>query len=272
MKKTLQASTTISYDDDFATIVKLIESARQRVYRAVNTELIDLYWAVGEYVSQKIGADSWGKGTIELLANHIQLRQPGLRGFSAQNIWRMRQFFETYRDNPILSALLRELPWTHNLTILSRSKRPEEREFYLKMATQEKWSSRELERQFNAALFERVVLNPVKASTSLAQIYPDALNVFKDSYVVEFLGLSSNHSEANLQHALLNKLKQFLLELGRDFCFIGSEYPLQVGKQDFALDLLFFHRALNALVAIELKIHPFQASDLGQLNFYQMGT
>lgn len=160
---------TLIPSNDFAEITQLIESAKQRVYRTVNTELIELYWAVGEYVSQKIAADAWGKGTVELLAAYIQQRQPNLRGFSAKNIWRMRQFFDAYRDSPILSAVLRELPWTHNLTILSRSKRSEEREFYLKMAVQEKWSSRELERQFNNALFERIVLNPGKVSPLVTQ-------------------------------------------------------------------------------------------------------
>ena len=205
---------------------------------------------------------------VEQLAQHIATTQPGLRGFSAKNIWRMRQFFEAYSDSPILSALLRELPWTHNLIILSRSQRPEEREFYLKMAAQEKWSSRELERQFDTALFERVVLSPAKVSPLVTQIHPDAASVFKDSYLVEFLDLPAAHLESDLQRGLLAQLRQFLLELGRDFCFVGSEYPLQVGKQDFALDLLFFHRGLNCLVAIELKTTRFSPEHLGQLNLY----
>jgi predicted nuclease of restriction endonuclease-like (RecB) superfamily len=179
----------------------------------------------------------------------------------------MRQFYETYQGDQIVSALLRQLPWTHNLIILSRSKHPEEREFYLRMAVQEKWSSRELERQFTTALFERV-LNPVKVSPAVTQLHPDALSVFKDSYIVDFLNLPEQHSEADLHKGLLTKLKHFLLELGRDFCFVGSEFPVQVGKQDFALDLLFFHRGLNALVAIELKVDKFQPEHLGKLNFY----
>jgi predicted nuclease of restriction endonuclease-like (RecB) superfamily len=253
---------------DFAEISRIIESARQRAYQAVNTALIELYWQVGAYLSAKIEAAEWGEGIVEQLAQHIATTQPGLRGFSAKNIWRMRQFFEAYRDSPILSALPRELPWTHNLIILSRSKRPEEREFYLKMAVQEKWSSRELERQFDTALFERVVLNPAKVSPLVRQIHPDAASVFKDSYLVEFLDLPAAHLESDLQRGLLAKLRQFLLELGRDFCFVGSEYPLQVGQQDFALDLLFFHRGLNCLVAIELKTTRFSPEHLGQLNFY----
>lgn len=263
-----QNSTPITTHTAFNDVLNLIESAKQRAYRAANTELIDLYWAIGQYVSQKINTEGWGKNTVQLLANYIQLHQPSLRGFSAQNIWRMRQFFEVYQYDIKLSPLVRELTWTHNLTILSRSKRPEEREFYLKMAIQEKWSKRELERQFNTAFFERVVLSPVKTSPIVTRNYPEALNVFKDSYVIEFLNLPSEHNEADLHKGLLLKLRDFLLELGRDFCFIGSEYALQVGKQDFALDLLFFHRGLNCLVAIELKVTEFEPRDLGQLNFY----
>lgn len=156
-----------------------------------------------------------------------------LRGFTRRNLFRMRQFYETYQEDKKVSALLTQLPWTHNLIILSQSKRPEECEFYLKMAIQEKWSSRELERQFKTALFERIVIEPLKVSAVLRQTHPEALNIFKDSYLVDFLGLPDGHSESDLHQGLLAKLKQFLLELGRDFCFVGSEYPIQVGKRDF---------------------------------------
>ena len=263
-----QVSTFNPTQPDFAEVVHLISAARQHAYQAVNTTLIELYWQVGAYLSNKLKAAEWGDGVVTQLAQHLAVTQPNLKGFTRPNLFRMKQFYETYQDDPIVSALLRQLPWTHNLTILSRSKRPEEREFYLKMAIKEKWSSRELERQFNTALFERVVLKPVKASPAVTQMYPDALSVLKDSYVVDFLNLPPTHSEADLQQSLLAKLKQFLSELGRDFCFFGSEFPVQVGKQDFALDLLFFHRGLNALVAIELKVDRFSPAHLGQLNFY----
>ncbi|MDO9307730.1 MAG: PDDEXK nuclease domain-containing protein, partial [Deltaproteobacteria bacterium] len=184
------------------------------------------------------------------------------------NLFRMRQFYETYRLDEKVSALLRQLSWTHNLIILSQSKRQEERELYLRLAIQEKWSTRELERQFKTALFERTVLQPPKVSAVLTQIHPDALSVFKDSYLVEFLGLPDGHDESDLHKGLLHKLKEFLIELGRDFCFVGSEFPVQVGKRDFALDLLFFHRGLNCLVAIELKVGRFEPEYLGKLGFY----
>ena len=253
---------------DFTEVVQLIETARKRAYQAVNTALIELYWQVGAYISKKLQTAEWGEGIVDELARHLALTQPNLKGFTRPNLFRMRQFYETYHQDVKVSPLVRQLPWTHNLIILSQSKRPEEREFYLKMAIQEKWSSRELERKLKAALFERMVLSPAKVSAVLRQTHPEALNIFKDSYLVDFLELPDGHSEADLHQGLLTKLKHFLLELGRDFCFVGSEYPIQVGKRDFALDLLFFHRGLNALVAFELKIDRFEPEYIGKLNFY----
>jgi predicted nuclease of restriction endonuclease-like (RecB) superfamily len=180
----------------------------------------------------------------------------------------MKQFYEAYREDSIVSPLVAQLLWSHHLIILGQSKRPEEREFYVRLAIRERWSKRELERQFKTALFERAVLSPPKVSPLVTQTYPEALSVFRDAYNVEFLGLPSVHAEADLHRGLLDKLKDFLIELGRDFCFVGSEYPLQVGDRDFALDLLFFHRGLNCLVAIELKVDRFEPEYLGKLNFY----
>lgn len=261
-------SNLVRPDHDFMMVVQLIESARERVSRSINTELIDLYWAVGEYVSQRLSTDAWGKGTVEALADYIQRHQPGLRGFSAKNIWRMRQFYEAYRDTPILSTLLRELPWSAHLHVLTRSKYPEEREFYLRTATEQRWSVREVARQIDNQLFARTVTEPVKMAKALQEAQPQAGNQFKDSYYLEFLGLPQEHAEADLHRALMQHLGRFLTELGRDFCFVGSEFPLQVGGRDFALDLLFFHRGLNCLIAIELKVDRFEPEHLGKLNFY----
>lgn len=252
----------------FSEVTKLIEVARQKSYQAVNTVLIDLYWQIGERISHKVKSAEWGEGVVEQLAQYIAQTHPGLRGFTRRNLFRMRQFYETYQGDEKVSALLTQLPWTHNLTILSQSKRLEEREFYLRQAIQEKWSSRELERQVKTALFERTVLSPPKVSPPVTQTHPDSTSIFKDAYMVEFLGLPDGHTEADLHQGLLNQLKNFLIELGRDFCFVGSEYPLQVGKRDFALDLLFFHRGLNCLVAIELKVGRFEPEYLGNMSFY----
>ncbi|MDP1930867.1 MAG: PDDEXK nuclease domain-containing protein [Gammaproteobacteria bacterium] len=255
-------------EPDFAEVLQLINAARQQAYQIVSTTLIDLYWQVGAYISNKLRSAEWGDGVITQLAQHLAVTQPNLQGFTRANLFRMRQFYEEYHSDAIVAPLVRQLPWTHNMIIMGRSKCPEEREFYLQIAIKERWSKRELERQFNGGLFERMVLNPAKLSPVLRETHPHALNVFKDSYVVDFLNLPQEHSEADLHQGLLGKLKQFLIELGRDFCFIGSKFPVQVGTQDFALDLLFFHRGLNALVAIELKVERFSPSHLGQLNFY----
>jgi predicted nuclease of restriction endonuclease-like (RecB) superfamily len=260
--------TALPSQADFGVVLGLIEAARTKAVAAVNTTLIDLYWNIGQYISRKIANDGWGQGTVETLAQTVQRRFPGMTGYSARNLWRMHQFYETYRDLPKLSSLVRELSWTHNLLIMSRSKRDEEREFYLRVCLREKWSKRELERQLAGALFERTVLSPTKLSPAVAELHPDVASLFRDSYLVEFLNLPKDHSESDLERGLIENLKQFLIELGRDFCYVGSQYPLQVGGRDFVLDLLFFNRGLNALVAIELKIDAFQPEYLGKLEFY----
>jgi predicted nuclease of restriction endonuclease-like (RecB) superfamily len=270
-KESRKAAQNPPSDPGFDTVLVMIRSARGQALHAVNTALIDLYWRIGQHISRKIAAAEWGDGVVDQLAAHIAREQPGLRGFTRRNLFRMRQFHEAYGAQDFVTPLATQLPWTHHLIILSQSQRPEEREFYLRMAVQERWSKRELERQFRLALFERTVLTPPKVSAVLSQSHPKAASVFKDAYMVEFLGLGDDlgtHSEADLQRGLLGQLKQFLIELGRDFCFVGSETPLQVGGRDFALDLLFFHRGLNGLVAIELKLGRFEPEHVGKLNFY----
>jgi predicted nuclease of restriction endonuclease-like (RecB) superfamily len=252
----------------FREVLALIERARQRAFQAVNTELIGLYWQVGEYISRKLETAAWGEGVVDELAGYIARHHPDIHGFTRRNLFRMRQFYETYRREPKVSPLVTQLPWTHNLLIFSGCRRPEEREFYLRLATDRGWSKRELERQIDGCLFERAVLNPPKVSAALTQLHPDAAGIFKDTYLLNFLSLPENPSERDLQKSLVANLKKFLLELGPDFCFAGEEYPLQVGGQDFALDLLFFHRALQCLVAFDLKITRFQPEHLGKMEFY----
>jgi predicted nuclease of restriction endonuclease-like (RecB) superfamily len=180
----------------------------------------------------------------------------------------MRQFFEAYRANEKVSALLTQLPWTHHLSILAQVKPAQAREFYILAAIKNHWSSRELDRQIVTGAALRSAPSTKKVSPALTQIHPMALDELKNAYSVEFLSLSGGHSEADLHGALLRNLGRFITELGRDFCFVGSEYPVQVGHQDFAIDLVFFHRALQCLVAFELKVDKFKPADLGQLSFY----
>ena len=255
-------------DNRFTDIIQLIKQSRTNAIKAVNAELINLYWNIGEYISKKIELSEWGDSVVTELAKYIQTHEPEIKGFSDKNIWRMKQFYETYKDFPKLSTLLREISWSHNLAIFSRCKTTEEREFYLKISKQESYSFRELERQISTSLFERTMIGNTKLSTVLRESNQDLTKTFKDTYVFEFLNLPEPHSETELQRGLIRQMKNFILELGKDFLFIGEEYKLQVGNSDFFIDLIFYHRGLQCLVAFELKADKFKPDHLGQLNFY----
>lgn len=255
-------------DKSFGEVVEMIRSARTKAFQAATKLTVDLYWQVGEYVHHKVERESWGKSTVQGLADHIRTTLPGIRGFSAQNLWRMRQFYEAYRNDEKLSPLVRELPWTHNMIILSKCRRQEEREFYLRLVQRDTLDKRRLEEQIDSALFEQAVLSPPNLSPAVREIHPAASEVFRDMYTLDFLDLPESHSENELQRGLVRDIRQFLQALGPDFCFIGEEYRLQVGGKDFFLDLLFFHRGLECLVLFELKIDDFKPEYLGKLEFY----
>ena len=210
----------------FREVVGMIQDARGRALQAVNTELVDLYWQVGEFISGKIETAAWGEGVVDELARFIARRHPDIKGFTRASLFRMRQFFDIYRGDPIVAPLVRQLPWTHNLLILSKCKRAEEREFYLRLAVQEKWGSRELERQLNGALFERAVLVPPKVSPLVTQLHPAAGSVFKDTYLLDFLDLPEGHSEGDLQRALVGNLKKFLIEPHARYALTAARFPV----------------------------------------------
>ena len=253
---------------NFNQILITIQTSKQKALQQVNTTLIELYWEVGKYISIKTISESWGKSVVEELAEYIKEKEPTIKGFTARNLWRMKQFYETYKENEKLTPLVTEISWTNNLIILSSAKTDEEREFYLLLTNRERYSKRELERQIKSSMFERTMLANEKLSTVVRDLPQNTENIFRDSYALEFLNLPAPHSEKDLQHALISSLKQFILELGVGFAFIGEEYRLQVGNEDFYIDLLFYHRHLRCLVAFELKIGKFKPSHLGQLEFY----
>jgi len=245
---------------DFTEVLGFIEAAKVRAYQAVNSELVGLYWKLGRYLSEKLERAEWGAGVVEELAREIARRHPGLRGFTRANLFKMRHFYETYRGDEKVSALLRQLPWTHHSLILTNSKSPEERRFYVLSALRERWSSRELERQLRSKSWPRSHTDKAQAAPEMERAHPGALSEFKNAYSLEFLGLSPSHTERDLHSALLQNLGRFITELGRDFCFAGSEYPLQVGDQDFSLDLLLYHRRLQCLKEVlQQKLHELYA-------------
>jgi len=249
----------------FDAVISIIEKSRERAFRAVNRELINMYWDIGEYVSHRTSDSGWGKSTVKEFSDFIQTRYIGIRGFSPQNIWRMKQFYETYCENEKLSTMLRELSWSHNLQILS-CKSDDEREFYLKLSINYRYTFRELKRQMDSGLYERTMLSDM--ANNLIAKPSGGISSFRDSYVLEFLALPEKYKEKDMRSAIVDNLKKFVLEFGKDFAFIGDEYRVQVGNRDFFIDLLFSHRELNCLVAIELKLGEFEPEHLGKMQFY----
>ena len=256
----------VNYNNDFDNIIAIIEKSKMRAIRAVNKEMIEMYWQIGQYLSEKGESDGWGKNTVQDFADYLKRTYPSASGFSAQNLWRMKQFYETYRDNEKLSPLVREISWSNNLLIMTGCKTDEAKEFYMRLCIQNGYVKRELERQIDSMLYERTMLSQEK-NKDLIERHP-AVGALRDSYVLEFLDVPEDFKEKDLRKAIIANLKKFILEFGKDFTFVGEEYRVQVGNTDFFIDLLFFNRALSCLVAVELKVGKFKPEHLGQLNFY----
>lgn len=247
-------------------LIKIIENSRNNALRRVNEELIQMYWKVGEYLSKESKNTAFGDDYINSIAKEIQSAFPGIKGFTRRGLYRMKQFYEMYCEDEFVSALLTQISWTNHLMIMSKAKTVEERHFYITLCVQESYSSRELERQIKSSYYERYMLSKEK-------ILPEPIkglkeNPFLDSYVIEFLDLPKNFKESDLRKGLIQNMKDFILEVGKDFTFIDEEYRVQVGGEDFRIDLLFFHRGLQCLVAFELKIGKFKPEYISKMDFY----
>ena len=250
----------------FDEIIAIIDNAHRRALKAVNAELIQMYWSVGEYISDLCANAGFGDKVIDEVASYIAQANPGMKGFNRRGLYRMKQFYETYKDDEFVTPLVTQISWTNHLLIMSGSKSAEERHFYLTLCAREHYSKRELERQMDSAYYERYMLSSKK---QMPEAVPENMrSSILDTYVLEFLALPEQFSERNLRKAIIGNLKQFILEFGKDFSFIGEEYRVQVGGQDFYIDLLFYNRALPCLVPVELKIGKFKPEHIGQINFY----
>ena len=255
-------------DNTFIRIAQIIEEARDNAYRKVNEELILMYWRVGQFLSEKSKEANYGDGYIDSLSEYIKNRFPGIKGFNRRGLYRMKQFYETYADNEKVSPLVTQLSWTNHLLIMSGSKSDEEREFYMRLAVQERYSKRQLERQMDSGYYERYMISKNKL---LPEPLRSQQNPFLDQYVVEFLDLPDAFHENDFRKALVKGMRDFVLELGKDFTFVGEEYLVQVGGEDYRIDLLFFHRSLHCLVAIELKVGKFKPEYVSKMDFYLEG-
>lgn len=256
---------------NFNEIVSMIETRRNNAYRKVNEELISLYWDFGKYISEKVNDNNWGDKIVDKLVDFMKREYPTMKGFNKRGIYRMKQFYETYKNYPIVSPLVTQISWTNNLLILSATNSIEEKEFYIKMCIKNNYSKRELDRQLSSGYFHRYMLSDGKANQSLMKAtgeedYPNTKLL--DTYSLEFLDLPNNYSEKDLKKAIISNMKDFILEIGKDFTFVGEEYRVQVGNEDFYIDLLFYNRILCCLVAFELKIEKFKPEYISKMDFY----
>ena len=257
------------YADFLVEVKNHIRLRQLQALRAVNSELLALYWWLGENISQRQAVLGWGKAVVENLARDLQTEFPGRNGFSAQNLWLMRQLFNEYQGKPKLQPLVGEISWAKNLLIMARCKDDLEREFYLRATARFGWTKDVLQHQLDNRSYEQYLNGQTNFDAAVPDtIKAQAMLAVKDHYTFDFLGLANEHSERELEQALVRNLRSFLSEMGGAFTFVGNQYRLEVDGKDYFIDLLLFHRRLRCLVAIELKIGEFKPEHKGQIEFY----
>ncbi|NMG09439.1 PDDEXK nuclease domain-containing protein [Brasilonema sp. UFV-L1] len=258
-----------NYGELLIAVKRRIRAAQYEALKAVNKELIALYWDIGRLIVSRQQGESWGKSVVKNLSQDLQVEFPGIQGFSTANLWRMKLFYETYVNNEKLAPMVREIGWTHNLVIMEKCKDDLEREFYIRMTRKFGWTKNVLMNQIENQSYEKTLLN----QTNFDQTVPDKIRnqaklAVKDEYTFDFLELADEHSERQLEQAILAKVEPFLQEMGGMFTFIGSQYRLEISDKEYFIDLLLFHRRLKCLVAIELKIGDFLPEYVGKMQFY----
>ena len=259
----------VDYAQLLAEVKERVRSAQYAALKAVNTELVGLYWDLGRMIVERQEQAGWGKSVVERLSQDLRREFPGVAGFSVQNLWYMRQFHMEYRGNEKLQPLVGEVAWAHNLVIMSKCKDPLEREFYLRMTRKFGWSKNVLIHQIENQSYEKSLLGQTNFDQTLTpSLRTQAKLAVQDEYTFDFLELAEEHSERELERALITRVEDFLRAMGGRFAFMGSQYRLEVDGREFFLDLLLFHRRLRALVAIELKIGDFQPEFVGKMQFY----
>ncbi|OIP41718.1 hypothetical protein AUJ95_02890 [Candidatus Desantisbacteria bacterium CG2_30_40_21] len=254
-------------------IKERITSARVTAYRNLNRELISLYWGIGGNIVERQQKFGWGKSIVEKLSKDLMSEFEGREGFSSNNLWRMRNFYLTYKDNSKLAQLVQEIPWGQNIVIMQRVKMQETREYYIKATVQFDWSRNVLVHQIEAEAHKQTKIKKMHnfPKTLPAHLAEQADIAIKDSYILEFLNVEEPIKERELERQILMHLKNFITELGLGFCFIGSQYPLRLKEKEYYVDLLFFHRQLRCLVAFELKIGEFKELSINKLyNFHPL--
>jgi len=257
------------YKTFFKEIKERIHRAQYDALKSVNKELIKLYWDIGKSIVAKQEKLGWGKAIVETLAKDLQKEFPGIQGFSVQNLWNMRQFYSSYKDNPKLQPMVGEISWTKNVIIMQRCKDVLQREFYIKITKKYGWTKDVLINQLEAGAFERFMANQTNFDKAVLERYRhQAKLAVKDEYTFDFLELNEEHTERELEQALLGRIRKFLIEMGGYFTFVGNQYRLEIDGVEFFIDLLLYHRQLRCLIAIELKVGAFKPEYAGKMQFY----
>lgn len=264
-------SVTGTYADMFRSIKTAVSASQLRAQRTVNRELIGLYWVIGREIAQRQKQEGWGKSVVEQLSRDLCQEFPGQQGFSMQNLWYMRQFFLEYQAEPNLQQLVGEIPWGQNLLIMAKVKDSAARAYYLRMTAEQGWSRNVLLNQVKGQAYERHAL--AEKQHNFAETLPEHLagqadEAMKDVYLLDFLGIGKPVVEREMERRMVNRIKDVILELGYGFAFLGNQYRVSLEGKDYFIDLLFYHRRLKSLVAVELKSGAFIPEYAGKMNFY----
>jgi predicted nuclease of restriction endonuclease-like (RecB) superfamily len=268
-----QRNNGMAQSDDYPRLLteikERIRSAQYEALKAVNKQLVGLYWDIGRMIAERQEKAGWGRAVVENLSADLRREFPGIAGFSVQNLWYMRQFYSEYHGNERLQPLVGEIAWTHNLVIMSKCKNPLEREFYLRMTRKFGWSKNVLTHQIGNQSYERSLLGQTNFDQALTpELRAQAKLAVKDEYTFDFLELGEKHGERELERALIARVEDSLRAMGDMFAFMGSQYRLEVDGKEFFIDLLLFHRRLRCLIAIELKVGEFLPEFVGKMQFY----
>ncbi|MEM9266601.1 MAG: PDDEXK nuclease domain-containing protein [Cyanobacteria bacterium P01_F01_bin.13] len=263
-------SSDSAYQDFLQAIKSQVVQSRVGAARAVNRSLIEFYWSFGQLIVERQEALGWGKAVVERLSADLKQEFPKIKGFSPQNLWLIRQFYTEYKQTPNLQQLVGEIPWGHNILIMQRIKNEAARRYYLEATARLGWTRNVLLNQIKAGAYE---VSLQDKSHNFKAVLPEYLaeqaeETLKSQYSLEFLGIAQAVHERELERNLIARLKDFLIELGYGFCFIGNQYRLALGDNEYFLDLLFYHRFLKCLVAIELKTGRFRPEYAGKMDFY----
>ena len=246
-----------------------VREAQYRALQQVNQQQIQLYWDLGRLIAERQQQHGWGKSIVETLARDLQAEFAGMSGFSVQNLWYMRQFYLKYSADELLQPLVGEISWAKHLLIMSKCKDPQERLFYTLQTRNNSWTKSVLTQQLKARAYDSTVRAQQNfAATVAPERLPAPILALRDEYTFGFLGLGGEHSEHELEQALIGNVRRFLIEMGGDFTFIGNQYRLALDDQEYFVDLLLYHRELQCLVAVELKITEFRPEYAGKMNFY----